>query len=92
MIIACPRCELRHDVSQRQAGEVFACKCGNVRFQYQVRVEGGGLDSRASRPQTAIITAKGDLQGNGKVSEYKVVVPSDGSIGPLEEIPAAERY
>ncbi|MGC4122558.1 MAG: hypothetical protein QM765_49885 [Myxococcales bacterium] len=30
MIIACPKCKQRHDVSQRKAGETFSCGCGNV--------------------------------------------------------------
>ncbi len=30
MIIACPKCKQRHDVSQRKGGEVFTCTCGNV--------------------------------------------------------------
>ncbi|HEY3446820.1 MAG TPA: hypothetical protein VGK67_10675 [Myxococcales bacterium] len=30
MIIACPKCKQRHDVSQRKSGETFTCTCGNV--------------------------------------------------------------
>jgi type IV pilus assembly protein PilA len=30
MILQCPKCQARHDVSGRKAGESFSCSCGNV--------------------------------------------------------------
>ncbi|MBI5544276.1 MAG: hypothetical protein HY901_10330 [Deltaproteobacteria bacterium] len=30
MIVSCPKCNARHDVSARKPGETFSCSCGNV--------------------------------------------------------------
>lgn len=40
MILTCPKCERRHDVSARRSGEVFDCPCGNV---LEAPKRGGGL-------------------------------------------------
>lgn len=39
MIIACPKCQQRHDLSGRKPGETFSCACGNV---LEAQKKGGG--------------------------------------------------
>lgn len=49
---------------------------GAVRYQYEVRVDEDG---------SAVVIARGDLDGDGVTSEYRMALPRDGSPGPLEE-------
>jgi len=60
-----------------------------VRFQYEVRLVGDDEGQQGSH--SAEISARGDLRGNGDVTEFRLVVSSDGRMGEVEEVPA-EQY
>jgi type IV pilus assembly protein PilA len=49
---------------------------GKVRYQYRVVVEG----------KEAIITARGDLDEDGKPAEFRVKLDADGHAGPVEDL------
>jgi hypothetical protein len=49
---------------------------GVVRYQYSVVLTG---------PSSALVVAHGDLNEDGKQSEYKLAIIGDGTIGPIEE-------
>ena len=185
MIIACPKCKARHDVSARKPGETFDCSCGNVLaapkkksagwiivlaiigvclvpclimaaiaipnfLTYSMRakasearvnlaairtaelayfgdhgslvaagpVPAGGVarakqkfvqddgfkalawapegdvyyqyEVRVTGPKTAVLTARGDVDGNGKLAEYRLDLDADGPRTEITKTPEKE--
>ena len=180
MIIACPKCQQRHDVSPRKSGETFACRCGNtlaapkkgglswvivlviiagcsvpclgilaaiaipnfVRYQLRSKASEAVVNMNAIRvaelssmgeharfvaagpvpdtvpgsqkaafaadigfttlawkpegnvyyqyeiqvtgPKTAVVTARGDLDGDGQIAEYRLELNADGPGGAIQ--------